>query len=60
MIVIANVFPKLQTVEGLTKPLARKRRFRTSFGSQQVKESETPVKSAWQHFHHICDPSEGK
>ena len=30
---MANVFPKLQTVKDLVKPLSRKRRFRTSFDS---------------------------
>ena len=31
MIVIANVFPQLQTAKEFVKPLFRKRRFRTSF-----------------------------
>ena len=37
MIVIANVFPKLQTVKILVRPLSKKRRFRTRFDSQHVK-----------------------
>ena len=37
MIVIANVFPKLQTVENLVKQLSKKRPFRTRFDSQHVK-----------------------
>ena len=45
MIVIANVFPKLPTVKDLVKPLFRKRYFRTSFGTQHVKRSQTLVKS---------------
>ena len=49
--VIANVFPKLQTVKDLVRPL--KRRFRTSFNSQHVKGSQRLVKSAWEHFYHI-------
>ena len=36
-IVIANIFPKLQTVKDLLKPLSKKRHFRTSFNSQHVK-----------------------
>ena len=36
MIVIAKVFPKLQTVKYLVKPLSRKLRFRTSFDSQRI------------------------
>ena len=37
MIVIANVFPKLQTVQILVRPLYEKRCFRTPFDSQDVK-----------------------
>ena len=53
MIVIANVFPKLQTVKHLIKPLSWKRHFRTSFDSQHVNGCQTLVKSAWEHFYHI-------
>ena len=52
-IVTANVFPKLQSVKDLARPLSKKRRFTTSFDSQQVKGSQTLVKSAWEHFYHI-------
>ena len=41
MILIANVFPKWQTVKRLVKPLSRKRRFRTSFDSQRVNGCQT-------------------
>ena len=51
--VIANVFPKLQTVKDLVRPLSKKRCFRTPFDSQHVKELQTLVKSAWEHFYHI-------
>ena len=44
MIVIANAFPKLQTVKDLVRPLSH---------LQHVKGFQTLVKSAWQHFHHI-------
>ena len=37
MIVIANVFLKLQTVKTLLRTLSKKRRFRTRFDSQHVK-----------------------
>ena len=37
--VIPHVFPKLQTVKDLVRPLSKKRRFRTSFDSQLVKGS---------------------
>ena len=36
IIVIANVFPKLQNVKDLVKPLSRKHRFRTSFDTRHV------------------------
>ena len=52
-IVIANVLPILQTVKDLVRPLSKKRRFRTSFDSENVKGSLTLVKSTWEHFHHI-------
>ena len=54
MIVIANAFPKLQTLKNLVRTLSKKRRFRTSFDSQHVKRSQTLVKSAWEYFYHIC------
>ena len=52
-IVIANVFPKLATVQALVTPLTIQRRLKTSFDSQQVKRFQTKVKSSWEHFYHI-------
>ena len=52
-VVIANVLPLLQTVKYLVRPLSKKRRFRTSFDSENVKGSLTLAKSVWEHFHHI-------
>ena len=52
-IVIANVFPKLATVQGLVTPLNIQRRLKTSFDSQHVKQYQTLVKSSWVHFYHI-------
>ena len=52
-IVIANVFPKLTTVEGLVTPLTIHRRLKTSFDSQHVKRFQTLVKSSWDQFYHI-------
>ena len=52
-IVIANVFPKLTTVQGLVTPLTIQRRLKTSFDSQHVKRFHTLVKSWWEHFYHI-------
>ena len=45
MIVVANVFPKLETVKILLRPLSKKRRFRTRFKCQHVKASQILVKS---------------
>ena len=52
-IVIANVFPKLQTLKYLVRPLSKKLRLRTSFESQHVKGLQTLVKSAWERFYRI-------
>ena len=53
MIVIATLFRKLQTVKDLVTPLFRKHRLRNYFDNQHVKESQSLVKSALEHFHHI-------
>ena len=42
-IVIANIFPKLQTVKDFVRPISKKRSFRISFHSQHVKGSQTLV-----------------
>ena len=52
-IVVANVFPKLATVQGLITPLTIQRRLKTSFDSQQVKPFQTLVKYSWEDFGHI-------
>ena len=59
-IVIANVFPKLTTVQGLPTPLNIQRCLKTSFDSQHVKWFQTLVKSSWQHFYHIFSSLWGK
>ena len=53
LIVIANVFPKLTTIQGFVTPLIIQCRLKTSFDSQHVKPFHTLVKSSWQHFYHI-------
>ena len=53
MIVTANVFPKLQTVENLVKQVSKKRPFRTRFDSQHVKASQILAKSTSEHFYHV-------
>ena len=52
MMVIANVFLRLPTFQELVGPLSTMHRFKTSFDSQHVKESQTLLKSAWEHFYH--------
>ena len=70
-IVIANVFPKLATVQGLVTPLIIQRvskHFSTvnmlngskDFDSQHVKRFQTLVKSSCEHFYHIFHRSEEK
>ena len=46
MIVILSLFGKLQTVKDLVRPLSEKRRFRKPFASENVKASQTLVKSS--------------
>ena len=53
MIVIATLFRKLHTVKELVRRLFKKHRFRNSFDNQHVKLSQTLVKYASEHFHHI-------
>ena len=57
MIVIATLFRKLQTVKKLVRPLFKKHRFRNSFDNQHIKESQTLVKFASEHFHHFIHHS---
>ena len=52
-IVIANVFPKLTTVEESVMPLTFQRCLKTSFDSQHVKRFQTLLKSSWEHFYQI-------
>ena len=59
MIVIANVFPKLQTVKILVRPLSKKRRFRTGFGSEHVEASQILAKSPWERSYHVYHHSQG-
>ena len=47
-IIIANVFPKLTTVQSFLTPLTIQRRLKTSFDSQHVKRFQKPAKSSWE------------
>ena len=53
MFLIANVFPKLQNVKSLLKPLSRKRCFRTSYTSGGVNGCQRLLKFALEHLYHI-------
>ena len=59
-IVIANVFPKLATVQGLFTPLTIQRHLKTSFDSQHVKRFQTLLKSSWEQFYQIFPSERGE
>ena len=46
MIVIAHVFPNLQTVKNFVRSFCKERRFRTRFDSQHVKSCQIIAKSS--------------
>ena len=56
MIVIATLLRTLQAVKGLVRPLSKKQCFTTPYDSEHVKSSQTLVKYAGEHFHHILSP----
>ena len=60
MTVIANVFPKLQTVKNLFKTICKKCRFRTCFDSQHVKAFQIHAKSPWDCFYQVFSSFSGK
>ena len=53
MIVIANVFPKLQTLKIFVRKLSQEHRFRTRFGSKHEKASHLLSKSPTEWFYHV-------
>ena len=53
MTLIAYIFWKLQTANNLVGPMSKTRRFRTPFDRENVKGTQTFVKSAWQRLYHI-------
>ena len=53
MMVIANIFPKSQTMKNFVRRLCKKRRFRTRFDSQHVKVSQILEKPPSEHFYHV-------
>ena len=53
MMVLANVFLKLQTVKNFVAPICKKRRFRTRLDSRHVKEPRIVAKNPWECFYYI-------
>ena len=53
MMVIANVFSKLQTVKNFVTKLCKKGRFGTRLNSRHVKGSRIPAKSPLECFYHV-------
>ena len=53
MLIIANVFPKLQTLKNFVGTLSKKCRFRTRAYSEDVKGSQILVISPWQGLYHV-------
>ena len=60
MMVIPNVFPKLQTWKNFVRPFCKKRRFGTRSSSQDVKMCQSLAKSPWECFFHIFSSFWGK
>ena len=60
MIVMANLFPKLETVKNLLRSLSKKGRFSTRFDSQHVKASQILAKSPWECFYLVFSSFSGK
>ena len=60
MIVIAIVFPKLQTLKIFVRKLSQEHRFRTGFGSQHVKAFQLLAKSPRERFYHVLLSFSGK
>ena len=53
MIVLANMFLKLETAKNFVAPICKKRRFGTRLDSQHVKVSRILAKSPWECFYHV-------
>ena len=60
MMVVANVFPKLQAVENSVRQFSKKGRFKKPFVSQHVKPSSILKKYALGHFYHVFSSLWGK
>ena len=54
MTLIGFVFPKSWTTKNVGTYMSKESRFRTTFDSQQVKDSKTLLKISQRHFNHIA------
>ena len=53
MTLIAEAFPKLQTLKHMVTSISKTSRFNGSFGKQYGKRAQTLLKFAWQYLYHI-------
>ena len=53
MILVANVFSKVEIVKKFDRILSNKRRVKKRFDSQLFKASQILSESAWDHFYHV-------
>ena len=53
MTLIAQVFPKLQSLKNMVTSMSKKSRFKGSFEKQHGKRAQTLLKGAWQYLYHI-------
>ena len=53
MIVIAIMFPKLQTLKNFVRDICKKRHFATRLKTQHYKVSQTLANSRWERFYHV-------
>ena len=60
MMIIANVFLKLQTVKNIVTPLCKKRHFGLRLESPHVKVSRILAKCPWECFYYVFSSISGK
>ena len=53
IILIACIFPKLQTPKDVVRQMPKKSHFRGSFDRQRGKRAKVPFRSQHQHLYHI-------
>ena len=53
MTLIANLFPKLRTLENVARYMSNKSRFKELFDRQHGKRVQTVLRSGQKHFYHI-------